>query len=205
MISGSFTQTGNFTVSNNLTENGNLTVAGIVTAEKIVSAHTQSFTIFESGSTKFGDDLDDNFYMTGSMLTTGSLTLNAYKITEISEDTSLTDSSTTAIVTENAAGSYATLNTTTIQTYQRKSFAHTGSFVSVSTSSFSALSASAPSGYTGTTVHDFMFFLNGMIMENDSLNIEQSSSIFLLKVDNNTLGYNLEPKDEIVSFGKFNS
>ena len=77
--------------------------------------------------------------------------------------------------------------------------------MSVSTSSFSALSASAPSGYTGTTVHDFMFFLNGMIMENDSLNIEQSSSIFLLKVDNNTLGYNLEPKDEIVSFGKFNS
>jgi len=138
-------------------------------------------------------------------LTTGSLTLNAYKITEISDDTTLADSSTTATVTENAIETYATLNTTTIQTYQRKSFAHTGSFVSVSTASFSALSASAPSGYTGTTVNDFMFFLNGAIMENDSLNIEQSGSTFLLKVNNSTLGYNLEVADEIVSFGKFNS
>ena len=204
-ITGSFTQTGNLIVSSNFTNNGNLTVDGTLTAEKIESALTQSVTLFESGSTVFGDTLDDNHYLTGSMLTTGSLTLNAYKITEISDDTTLADSSTTATVTENAIETYATLNTKTINTYQRKSFAHTGSFVSVSTASFSALSASAPSGYTGTTVNDFMFFLNGMIMENDSLSIEQSSSIFLLKVNNSTLGYNLEVADEIVSFGKFNS
>ncbi len=204
-ITGSFTQTGNLIVSSNFTNNGNLTVDGTLTAEKIESALTQSVTLFESGSTVFGDTLDDNHYITGSMLTTGSLTLNAYKITEISDDTTLADSSTTATVTENAIETYATLNTTTIQTYQRKSFTHTGSFVSVSTASFSALSASAPSGYTGTTVNDFMFFLNGAIMENDSLNIEQSGSTFLLKVNNSTLGYNLEVADEIVSFGKFNS
>ena len=204
-ITGSFTQTGNLIFSSNFTNNGNLTVDGTLTAEKIESALTQSVTLFESGSTVFGDTLDDNHYITGSMLTTGSLTLNAYKITEISDDTTLADSSTTATVTENAIETYATLNTKTINTYQRKSFAHTGSFVSVSTASFSALSASAPSGYTGTTVNDFMFFLNGAIMENDSLNIEQSGSIFLLKVNNSTLGYNLEVADEIVSFGKFNS
>ena len=204
-ITGSFTQTGNLIVSSNFTNNGNLTVDGTLTVEKIESALTQSVTLFESGSTVFGDTLDDNHYITGSMLTTGSLTLNAYKITEISDDTTLADSSTTATVTENAIETYATLNTTTIQTYQRKSFTHTGSFVSVSTASFSALSASAPSGYTGTTVNDFMFFLNGAIMENDSLNIEQSGSTFLLKVNNSTLGYNLEVADEIVSFGKFNS
>ena len=204
-ITGSFTQTGNLIFSSNFTNNGNLTVDGTLTAEKIESALTQSVTLFESGSTVFGDTLDDNHYITGSMLTTGSLTLNAYKITEISDDTTLADSSTTATVTENAIETYATLNTKTINTYQRKSFAHTGSFVSVSTASFSALSASAPSGYTGTTVNDFMFFLNGAIMENDSLNIEQSGSTFLLKVNNSTLGYNLEVADEIVSFGKFNS
>jgi len=203
-ITGSFTQTGNLIFSSNFTNNGNLTVDGTLTAEKIESALTQSVTLFESGSTVFGDTLDDNHYITGSMLTTGSLTLNAYKITEISDDTTLADSSTTATVTENAIETYATLNTKTINTYQRKSFAHTGSFVSVSTASFSALSASAPSGYTGTTVNDFMFFLNGAIMENDSLNIEQSGSTFLLKVNNSTLGYNLEVADEIVSFGKFN-
>ena len=203
-ITGSFTQTGNLIFSSNFTNNDNLTVDGTLTAEKIESALTQSVTLFESGSTVFGDTLDDNHYITGSMLTTGSLTLNAYKITEISDDTTLADSSTTATVTENAIETYATLNTKTINTYQRKSFAHTGSFVSVSTASFSALSASAPSGYTGTTVNDFMFFLNGAIMENDSLNIEQSGSTFLLKVNNSTLGYNLEVADEIVSFGKFN-
>ncbi len=204
-ITGSFTQTGNLIFSSNFTNNGNLTVDGTLTVEKIESTLTQSVTLFESGSTVFGDTLDDNHYITGSMLTTGSLTLNAYKITEISDDTTLADSSTTATVTENAIETYATLNTKTINTYQRKSFAHTGSFVSVSTASFSALSASAPSGYTGTTVNDFMFFLNGAIMENDSLNIEQSGSTFLLKVNNSTLGYNLEVADEIVSFGKFNS
>ena len=39
-------------------------------------------------------------------------------------------------------------------------------------------------------------------MENDSLNIEQSGSIFLLKVNNSTLGYNLQSADEIVTWGK---
>ena len=204
-ITGSFTQTGNLIFSSNFTSNGNLTVDGTLTAEKIETEYTQSVTLFESGSTLFGDTLDDNHHMTGSMLTTGSLTLNAYKITEISDDTSLTDGSSTAIVTENAIETYANLHTKTINTYNRKSFAHTGSFVSVNTASFTTVTASAPSSYTGTTVHDFMFFLNGVIMENDSLNIEQSGSTFLLKVNNSTLGYNLEAQDEIVSFGKFNS
>ena len=204
-ITGSFTQTGNLIFSSNFTSNGNLTVDGTLTAEKIETEYTQSVTLFESGSTVFGDTLDDTHHMTGSMLTTGSLTLNAYKITEISDDTSLTDGSSTAIVTENAIETYANLHTKTINTYNRKSFAHTGSFVSVNTASFTTVTASAPSSYTGTTVHDFMFFLNGVIMENDSLNIEQSGSTFLLKVNNSTLGYNLEAQDEIVSFGKFNS
>ena len=154
-ITGSFTQTGNLIFSSNFTSNGNLTVDGILTAEKIETELTQSVTLFESGSTTFGDTLDDNHHMTGSMLTTGSLALNAYSVTEISNDTSLTDSSTTAIATENAIETYASLHTKTINTYNRKSFAYTGSFVSVSTASFNALSASSPSGYTGTTVHDF--------------------------------------------------
>ena len=50
-----------------------------------------------------------------------------------------------------------------------------------------------------------MFFINGAMMETDALNIEQSSSILLLKVDNDSIGYNLQGADEIVAFGKFNS
>jgi len=204
-ISGSFTQTGNFIYSTNTTFDGDLTIGGRLTAEKIETELTRSVTLFESGSTVFGDTTDDNHFITGSIYSTGSFVLNGYKITEVSNDTTLGDDSTTSLVTENAAESYATLNTTTINTYQRKSFAHTGSFVSVSTASFTVVTASAPSGYTSTTVNDFMFFLNGVIMENDALNIEQSGSTFLLKVNNNSLGYNLEDLDEIIGFGKFNS
>ena len=201
-ITGSFTQTGNFVVTSNFINYGDLKIGGDLTAEQIETQLTQSATLFPSGSTLFGNTIEDSHYMTGSMSSTGSLTFNAYKVTEISDDTTLADANSTSLVTENAAETYATLNTTTIQTYQRKSFAHTGSFVSVSTASFTAVTASAPSGYTGTTIHDFMFFLNGVIMENDSLNIEQSGSIFLLKVNNSTLGYNLQSADEIVTWGK---
>ena len=201
-ITGSFTQTGNFTVTSNFTNYGDLKIGGNLTAEQIKTQLTQSATLFPSGSTLFGNTIEDSHYMTGSVSSTGSLTFNTYKVTEISDDTTLADANSTSLVTENAAETYSTLNTTTIQTYQRKSFAHTGSFVSVSTASFTAITASAPSGYTGTTIHDFMFFLNGVIMENDSLNIEQSGSIFLLKVNNSTLGYNLQSADEIVTWGK---
>ena len=204
-ITGSFTQTGNFVVTSNFTNYGDLKIGGVLTAEQIETQLTQSATLFPSGSTLFGNTIEDSHYMTGSVSSTGSLTFNAYKVTEISDDTTLADANSTSLVTENATETYATLNTTTIQTYQRKSFAHTGSFVSVSTASFTTVTASAPTGHTDTTVNDFMFFLNGMIMENDSLSIEQSSSIFLLKTNNDTLGYNLKSSDEIVGFGKFNS
>ena len=83
-------------------------------------------------------------------------------------------------------------NVDSIQSYLRKSFTHTGSFVSTSTSSFTAISASAPSGYTATSEDDFMFFINGQLMEHDAIAIEQSSSVLLLKVDNDSLGYDLE-------------
>ena len=206
MISGSFTQTGNYKVSSNFTYDGDLSVGGKLTAEKIESELTQSVTIYESGSTLFGDTITDIHYVTGSLLSTGSLVLNASNgVKEISNDTSLADGSSTALVTENAVKNYIDDNADDFQSYSRKSFAHTGSFVSVSTASFTTVTASAPTGHTDTTVNDFMFFLNGMIMENDSLGIEQSGSTFLLKVNNNTIGYNLGNVDDIVGFGKFNS
>ena len=206
MISGSFTQTGNYKVSSNFTYDGDLSVGGKLTAKQIESELTQSVTIYESGSTLFGDTITDIHYVTGSLLSTGSLVLNTSNgVKEISNDTSLADGSSTALVTENSVKNYIDDNADDFQSYSRKSFAHTGSFVSVSTASFTTVTASAPTGHTDTTVNDFMFFLNGMIMENDSLGIEQSGSTFLLKVNNNTIGYNLGNVDEIVGFGKFNS
>jgi hypothetical protein len=42
-------------------------------------------------------------------------------------------------------------------------------------------------------------------MENDSVTIQQDITSLLLKVNNDTIGYNLASGDEIVAFGKFNS
>mgnify|MGYP001405249344 FL=1 len=205
-LSGSFTQTGNFITSNFLVINGDVSIGGILTARKIVTEVSQSVTLFESGSTLFGDSLDDIHSRTGSLSMSGStIGLNNFDVTEISNDTTLGDSSVTALVTENAVKTFLDDGAGVFQTYQRKSFAHTGSFVSVSTASFTATTASAPTGYTATSESDFMFFVNGVIAEYDALTIQQSGSSFLLKVNNDSIGYDLQTSDEIVAFGKFNS
>ena len=203
-ISGSLTVSSNTTIAQKLTGSQDLTILGILTAEKIETELTQSVTLFESGSTIFGDTSDDTHQFSGSILSSGSLKL-VTSISEISNDTSLADSNASGIVTENALRNYLDDNVDGIQSYLRKSFTHTGSFVSTSTSSFTAISASAPSGYTATSEDDFMFFINGQLMEHDAIAIEQSSSVLLLKVDNDSLGYDLESKDEIVAWGKFDT
>ena len=205
-ITGSFTHVGNQSITSGLTVSDNVTVRGILTAEKITSEITQSVTLFESGSTQFGNSLDDSHSRTGSLSMSGStLGLNNFDVTEISNDTTLGDSSVTALVTENAVKTFLDDGAGVFQTYQRKSFAHTGSFVSVSTASFTATTASAPTGYTATSESDFMFFVNGVIAEYDALTIQQSGTSFLLKVNNDSIGYDLQTSDEIVAFGKFNS
>ena len=67
------------------------------------------------------------------------------------------------------------------------------------------MTASAPTGLTATSEDDFIFFLNGQYMEHDALQIEQSGSTFLLKVDTDSIGYFLETDDEIIAQGKFNA
>ena len=90
--------------------------------------------------------------------------------------------------------------------YLRKSFVHTGSFTTVATSSFTAVTASAPSGITATNEQDFMFFINGMLIENDALTIVQKTSTNLeLRLNTTELGYEIASADEIIAFGKFNS
>ena len=117
-----------------------------------------SNTIFKSGSSIFGDDTNDKQMMTGSFGVTGSLKLNGYQINELSNDTSMTDGSSTSLPTENAVKTYLTSTGIISElTYLRKSFAHTGSITNSSTASFNAITASAPSGLTTTSEDDFMF------------------------------------------------
>ena len=52
---------------------GSLTVTGTLTAQEFHTEFVSSSIIFDSGSTKFGDSLDDNHDFTGSLKVTGSI------------------------------------------------------------------------------------------------------------------------------------
>ena len=141
--------------------------------------YTQSFA---NGDNVFGDTITDNQRFTGSVDITGSLTLNGSSIT--------------------AGGS----EVSTFDTYIRKSFVKKANSISSDTASFSAVTASAPSGLTATSENDFVFFINGQYMEHDALSVYQKNgSTFELHIDTSSIGYNLESDDEIIAQGKFNS
>jgi len=206
LISGSVNLVGDISTTENLIVNGDMTISGDTIANKIESKLSQSITIFESGSSIFGDSSDDTHQFSGSVLISGSLSLSSNNVVrEISNDTTLGDSNSVAVVTENALKNYLDDGTDDINTYLRKCFTHTGSFLNSNTSSFTAVTASAPSSLTSTSESDFMFFINGQMMEHDSITIQQSGSIFNLQIDSAGIGYDLVSDDEIVGFGKFNS
>ena len=207
-VGGNWSVTGSLTTTSNLTVGGNATIAGTLIAQEFHTEYSSGSIILTSGSTQFGDTLDDNHYFTGSIHSTGSFELNGYTIDEISNDTSLTDGSTTEVVTENAVKQYVTDTITATEDYPvylRKQYVKLFSaLVGNNTASFSAVTASAPSGMTSTTEHDFLFFINGQYMEHDALEIQQAGSTFYLKVDTDSIGYELESDDEILGWGKFN-
>ena len=205
-ISGSIGVTGSLETSGNLTVLGSATVLGKLTANELHTTFTSASIIFASGSTKFGDTIDDTHEFTGSVDATGSFSLNGYSVNEISNDTTLADESATALVTENAVKTYVDSEVGDVQSYLRKQFVKISSSITGSTTaSFSAITASAPTGYTATSENDFIFFINGQYMEHDALTVAQSGSQFLLQVDTGSIGYSLEGDDEIMSIGKFNS
>jgi hypothetical protein len=184
----------------------NLNVRGITKAEKIESQLSQSITIFESGSTQFGDTSDDTHVITGSFLTSGSLSLNNSIATSLTDDIFLSVGRSTHLATESGSKTYVDdLDSITKQTYVRKCFAHTGSFVDSDTFTFNAVTASAPSVYLSTRVDDFMFFVNGQLMESDALTIQQQGSTLRLDINSDNIGYDLTNDDEVVGWGKFNS
>ena len=117
--------TGSVVVTGNTTA-PSMTLNGKLTAQKFEISVTGSTTIQKSGSTIFGDTLDDTHDISGSNIVSSSYELNNYSITEISNDTSLGDESATAIATENAIKQYF-IGTGIVDknNYNRKSFVHT--------------------------------------------------------------------------------
>jgi hypothetical protein len=206
-ITGNVAITGSLTTTSDLSVTGNTTIAGTLTAQEFHTEFVSASIMFSSGSTIFGNTIDDTHHFTGSMYLSGSLELNKYSVNEISNDTSLTDNSSTALVTEYAAKQYISgLGSAGEQSYLRKQFVKLSTtLIGNNTASFTAVTASAPAGLTSTTEHDFLFFINGQYMEHDALEIQQAGSSMYLKVDTDSIGYVLESDDEILSWGKFNS
>jgi len=205
-VTGDFTVDGTLVVNNNLTVLGNATVGGTVIAEQLLASYNTSAAVFKSGSTQFGDSIDDESIMVGSVYQSGSISLNEYTINEFSSDTDLTDSSSVSLPTENALKTYVDSQGLYVdrQEYVRKNFSKKADSITNNTASFiSVFSASAPTEMTSTSESDFLFFNNGQIMEHDALTIQQSGSTFMLKVDPSSIGYNLESADEIIGNGKF--
>jgi len=205
-ISGSLAITGSVTTTGNMTVGGDATIGGTLIAKEFQTQFVSASIMYQSGSTDFGDTLDDTHEFTGSMDISGSFGLLGQSVTEISNDTSLTDASPTALVTEYALKNYATSGVEADQTYLRKQFYKSSNqILNSTTASFTAVTASASAGLSSTNENDFIFFINGQYMEHDALTIEQSGSSFLLQVDADSIGYSLESDDEIISIGKFNA
>jgi len=199
-ITGSVTTTGNFNV------NGDAVIEGTITAQEFHTEFVSSSILFASGSTQLGDTIDDTHNFTGSLfVSASSFEINNTSFNGISNDTSLTDSSQTEVVTEHAVKSYVDSEVSETNSYFRKQFVKTSSTITTATASFTAVTASAPISLTATGENDFVFFVNGQYMEHDALQVEQSGSVFLLKVDNDSIGYDLESDDEILAIGKFDS
>jgi hypothetical protein len=171
--------TGSLTTTGALTIGGDAVIEGGLTAQSYTSELVNSTVIYDSGSTKFGDSISDKHQFTGSLDVTGSLFLN---------------------------GSSVGADVTTFDQYTRKQFVKKNTtLIGDSTASFSAITASAPSGMTSTSEDDFLFFLNGQYMEHDALTIQQANGAFYLKVNTESIGYVLESDDEIIAWGKFNA
>ena len=192
------------TISENFTHEDDITINGAINFVSMSAELNNSSVIFQSGSTRFGDDLNDTHFVTGSMSISGSFGLNGVDIIGISNNSDVTAARSNILITENAAKAALGGDIELNNQYMRKIFAHTGS-ISNSTASFSAVTASVDTDLTSTTKQDFQFYLNGMLLEQDALTIQQSSSVFELHMNASSLGYNLSDSDEIVAWGKFNS
>ena len=191
-------------VSESFTHEDDITINGKITAPSMSVELNNSNIIFRSGSSRFGDDLTDTHFVTGSIKVSGSFDLNGANVIEISNNNDVTAARSNVLITEKVAKAALGGDIELNNQYMRKIFAHTGS-ISNSTASFNAVTASVDTDLTGTTKSDFHFYLNGMILEQDALQIQQSSSVFELHMNTSTLGYNLSNDDEIVAWGKFNS
>lgn len=77
-VEGNISGSGNLDIDGNSTIDGNLTVGGIITAQEFHTEFVSSSIIYESGSTLFGNSMDDIHTFTGSISISGSISTPEY-------------------------------------------------------------------------------------------------------------------------------
>ena len=111
---GIFTQTGSYysttndiKITGSLVTTGDLTVEGTLTAKTLIisSSVTNMVVQYASGSTSFGDTVNDNHNFTGSVNITGSLTINGQSFSAATSGTSGTSGSGGSSGTSGSDGS----------------------------------------------------------------------------------------------------
>ena len=108
ILSGSSANLNNLFVDNAITASA-IFVSGDITANKLTTNIVSQSILFTSGSNKFGDELSDNHYFTGSVNITGSVTGTAF----VGDGSGLTNVTTTVV--ENATISDTFTNVTSKQ------------------------------------------------------------------------------------------
>lgn len=141
-----------------------------------------------------------------------------YKITPVDKiligievDTAIPDgTSTTAPTISNTTsinpgliGTYnPTVNAAMIYVNTNKTL--TGTIVNGTTVTFNSGWVKAPSGLPATSVDNFMFFANGMLIERSSIvSFTQLNGVSTLVIDPTQLSYSFVPEDEVLGIGKF--
>jgi hypothetical protein len=84
-ITGSALVTGSLGVTGSVSVTGDLIVDGKITAQEFYTEFISSSLLYESGSTKFGNSLDDTHQFTGSLKVSGSLSVTGSFIVPTSE------------------------------------------------------------------------------------------------------------------------
>ena len=81
-----------------------------------------------------------------------------------------------------------------------------GTFVNGTTITFNRGWVAAPSGFPVTSIDNFAFFCNGLVVEKSSItSFTQSSEVTTLVINAGLLGYSFSNTDEVVAVGKFTS
>ena len=136
-------------ISGSQTITSDLTVLGAVNARQFNISIISSSTIYQSGSTKFGDTIDDTHEFTGSVSLTGSLIVNGESV-GVAPGPNTFDFN----LDPNAAG---TVNFIEDSTSNTKAISRTGSFdVLIGNNTKLSISSSAINVTTGSITANYM-------------------------------------------------